>query len=261
MDLLTRPELLDRIAAAYALGTLRGGARRRFEALARQSPQARAAALLWQERLIGLTELQAVEVPSPNVWKRIENLLERPAHRAGQAGPLRLWRIAAWGGALATVAAVAVSLNLARVVDQQERQLAQARLQAVQLAQRNTELMAQLQAQPEIRYVAVLADDKAAASLLAMFDPKHNTLMLKRVGSFQEGPEKSLQLWAVPAAGGPQSLGVLGPDAVMRLPAAEQHLRQVPLLAVSREPKGGAPAGSGPTGPVLFKGAVLQTPL
>lgn len=262
MDLLTRPDLLDRIAAAYALGTLRGGARRRFETLARQSPQVRAVALLWQERLIGLTELQAVEIPSPNVWKRIENLLERPAPRVGQAaGPLRLWRIAAWGGALATVAAVAVSLNLARTVDLQERQLAQARQQAVQLAQRNTDLVAQLQAQPEIRYVAVLADDKAAASLLAMFDPKHNTLMLKRVGAFQEGPEHSLQLWALPAAGGPQSLGVLGPDAVMRLPAAEQHLRQAPLLAVSLEPKGGAPAGSGPTGPVLFKGAVLQTPL
>ena len=133
--------------------------------------QARAAALLWQERLIGLTELQAAEVPSPNVWKRIENLLERPAPRVSQAaGPLRLWRFAAWGGALATVAAMAIGLNLARTVDQQERQLAQARLQATQLAQRNTELMAQLQAQPEIRYVAVLADDKAAASLLAMFE-------------------------------------------------------------------------------------------
>lgn len=261
MDLLKRPELLDRIAAAHALGTLRGGARRRFESLARQSPQARAAALLWQERLIGLTELEAAQVPSPNVWKRIENLLERPAPRAAHAGPLRLWRFTTWGGALATVAAIAVSLNLARTVDQQERQLAQARQQATQLAQRNTDLMTQLQAQPEIRYVAVLADDKASASLLAMFDPKHNTLMLKRIGGFQEGPEQSLQLWAVPAAGGPQSLGVLGPDAVMRLPAAEQHLRQAPLLAVSLEPKGGAPAGSGPTGPVLFKGAVLQTPL
>jgi anti-sigma-K factor RskA len=31
----------------------------------------------------------------------------------------------------------------------------------------------------------------------------------------------------------------------------------VPALAVSLEPKGGAPAGSGPTGPVLFKGPWL----
>ena len=30
MHLTRNPELLDRLAAAYALGTLRGGARRRF---------------------------------------------------------------------------------------------------------------------------------------------------------------------------------------------------------------------------------------
>jgi hypothetical protein len=41
MNILQNPELVDRLAAAYALGTLRGGARRRFEALARQSPSLR----------------------------------------------------------------------------------------------------------------------------------------------------------------------------------------------------------------------------
>ena len=38
MDILRYPDLMERLAASYALGTLRGGARRRFEALARQSP-------------------------------------------------------------------------------------------------------------------------------------------------------------------------------------------------------------------------------
>ena len=36
MDIHRHPERLDHLAAAYALGTLRGGARRRFEALARE---------------------------------------------------------------------------------------------------------------------------------------------------------------------------------------------------------------------------------
>jgi anti-sigma-K factor RskA len=259
MDLLSNPDLLDRLAAAYALGTLRGGARRRFEMLARQSPQARAAALLWQERLIGLTELQVAQAPSPNVWRRIHNLLDQPTQPVRTAG--RGWRWASLAGALATLAAVVVGIQLARTVDTQAAQLAQARQQTVQLARANADLAAQLQAQPEIRYVAVLADEKATASLLAMFDPKHNTLVLKRVGDFAEGPEKSLQLWAIPAAGGPQSLGVLGEGAVMRLPAAEHQVGQAPLLAVSLEPKGGVPGEGGPTGPVLFKGAVLRTPL
>src|SRR5512133_1490187 len=88
MDITRHPELLERLAAAHALGTLRGGARRRFEHVARQSPTARAAALLWQERFAALTELQPTEAPSANVWKRIENLLiaQRPGASAPHAG-------------------------------------------------------------------------------------------------------------------------------------------------------------------------------
>jgi hypothetical protein len=37
-------------------------------------------------------------------------------------------------------------------------------------------------------------------------------------------------------------------------------LGQVPARAVRLEPKGGVPGEGGPTGPVLFKGALLQTP-
>ena len=58
MNITQHPDLLDRLAASYALGTLRGGARRRFEALAREHATVRAAALVWQTRWSGLTELQ-----------------------------------------------------------------------------------------------------------------------------------------------------------------------------------------------------------
>ena len=70
-----------------------------------------------------------------------------------------------------------------------------------------------------------------------------------------------MQLWALPPAGGPRSLGVLGGGAVVKLTAAENQVKEVPTLAISLEPKGGVPEGSGPSGPVLFKGALLQTTL
>jgi anti-sigma-K factor RskA len=264
MDLARHPELLDRLAAAYALGTLRGGARRRFEAIARQSPAVRTAALLWQERFAALTELQWAQAPSPNVWKRIENIIaaqRQPAvERPRQSGSsVRWWRGATFAGAVATVAAIAFSLNLLGEVGQRDQQLAQLGSARATLAAQNAQLAAQLQAKPEIQYVAVLADDRSAASMLVTFDPAHNTLTIKRVGGYQEAADKSLQLWALPPSGGPRSLGVLGESPVVKLTAAENQVREAPALAISLEPKGGVPTERGPTGPVLFKGALLKT--
>jgi anti-sigma-K factor RskA len=266
MNLLDHPDLADRLAAAYALGTLRGGARRRFETQARQSPALRAAALAWQERFAAMTELQQAQAPSANVWKRIENLVAAEASPAAAAAAptagkvhraFGFWRGAAFAGALATVVAVVVGVNLRGELAERDAQLAQVDRARTNLAQERAQLVSQLQATPEIRYVAVLADDKSAPSVLVTFDPKHNTLTLKRIGGFQEGPEKSLQLWTIPPGGSPRSLGVLGETPVVKLTAAEALVRDPHTLAVSLEPRGGVSGEAGPTGPVLFKGPML----
>ena len=260
MNLLQNPQLLEHLASSYALGTLRGGARRRFEALAREQAPVRAAALIWQSRLSSLTELQTQATPAPAVWTRIDNLVQgdkaQAAMQAARQAPsttesengfggwlrsLALWRGASAAGAIATIAAVAVGLGA-----RQELGTEVARLQT------------QLQAAPQIEYVAVLADDKAAASMLVTFDPKAKKLTLQRVGAYQEAGDRSLQLWALPPSGGPKSLGVLGSDKLLRLTAGEGDVREVPTLAISLEPKGGVPSETGPTGPVLFKGALIQ---
>lgn len=265
MNITQTPELLDQLAASYALGTLRGGARRRFEALAREHATVRAAALVWQTRWSGLTELQPVAQPAPAVWTRIDNLVQADkaglamqAQRAAAAATaqepqaaggwwrnLLVWRGAAMAGALATVAAVVVGVQ----VNGGLHHTTGAQIAALQQ---------QLQAAPQIQYVAVLADDKAAASMLVTFDPKSKQLVLQRVGGFKEGADKSLQLWALPPGQGPRSLGVLGQDKLLKLVAGEADVNQVPTLAISLEPKGGVPSETGPTGPVLFKGALIQ---
>ncbi len=275
MNITQNPELVDRLAASYALGTLRGGARRRFETLAREHATVRAAALVWQGRWSGLTELQALAptppgvaqaapTPSANVWLRIQNLVEADrgaaAQRAAQGanGPtpnvvawwrnLRLWQGAAAAGALATAAAVVVGLQT------------QSSLRTT-LGTQVAALQQQLQATPQIRYVAVLADEKADASVLVTFDARNQQLVLERLGNFQEGRDKSLQLWALPPGGAPRSLGVLGQDRKLTLTAAESQVRQVPTLAISLEPLGGVPGETGPTGPVLFKGPLVTRTL
>lgn len=263
MNLLQHPELLDRLASAYALGSLRGGARRRFEAMAREQAPVRAAALIWQSRLSSLNELQPQAEPDAVVWTRIHNLVQGEKAGAAQqvarahaaaataaAEPtglsawlrsLTLWRTASAVGALATVAAVTVGLGLRQ-----------------ELGGEIARLQTQLQAAPQIEYVAVLGDDQAAASMLVTFDPKAKKLTLQRVGAYQEAGDRSLQLWALPPTGAPKSLGVLGRDKVLRLSAGERDVREVPTLAISLEPQGGVPSETGPTGPVLFKGALIK---
>lgn len=270
MNIQGHPALIEQLAASYALGTLRGGARRRFETLARGNAHVRAAAMIWQSRLSSVAELQAPSAPSPAVWTRIENLVnaEKQAAAMGDArakaqaetrraqglwwASLGLWRGAALSGVLAAVVAGFAGLNLSELNGQLRGQVAK-------LTGDNQQLLAQLAAAPDIQYVAVLADDKSSASMLVTFDPKNRRLLLKRVGGFQAQADKSLQLWALPAAGGPRSLGVLGREPVIRLTAAGSDVREVPTLAISLEPLGGAPAGSGPTGPVLLKGALIET--
>ncbi|MET1115897.1 MAG: anti-sigma factor [Comamonas sp.] len=255
MNLTRNPELLDRLASAYALGTLRGGARRRFEALAREFTQVRAAALLWQGRWSAFAEVQAPVQPDAAVWIRIDNLLQADKARSAHTAPerrLSWWRNAAWAGAFATLAAVTVGLwshQALRQASGQQLALLQGQVQTAQAA---------LQATPQIQYVAVLADGRQDPSMLVTFDPRHNRLVLQRVGGFHEGADQSLQLWALPPQGAPRSLGVLGEGRIAQLPAREAQVQAVPTLAISLEPKGGVPGATGPTGPVLFTGALIR---
>ena len=250
MNLAAHPRLLALLSAAHALGTLRGGARRRFETLAREQAAVRASALLWQDRLASLTELETPIAPDPAVWTRIRNLVDAEQQREALArqrsasaattsrsggwwGSLALWRGAAAAGALATVLAVVVGAGLRE----------------------------QLRSAPQVQYVAVLSDDRSAASMLVTFDPKNRQLTLQRVGPYREAADRSLQLWALPPGGAPRSLGVLGPEQALHLAATPSELQAVPALAISLEPKGGVPSERGPTGPVLFKGPLIEKTL
>ncbi len=256
MNLNQHPELLQKIAASYALGTLRAGARRRFETMAREHPAVRAAGLLWQSHWAGLTELQAPEQPPAAVWTRIDNLVqaERSAlrQRARQAMPapwwqrLGLWQGAAAMGAFATAAAVVVALQATGGLQDSSQQIASLK---AELAER---------AAPQSTYVAVLRDEKAAAALLVTFDARAKQLQLQRVGGFEVPEGRSLQLWALPEGGKPRSLGVLVDGRSQALPAGAGEVQGVPMLAISLEPKGGVPSEGGPTGPVLFTGEWIQ---
>ena len=84
----SRAELADRLAADYVAGTLRGAARRRFEALLPAHAVLRAATRQWEARLMPLTAAIPPQQPPPQVWQRIEARIDGhgAAARGGRAG-------------------------------------------------------------------------------------------------------------------------------------------------------------------------------
>jgi len=222
----SRKDLADALAAEYVSGTMRGGARRRFEALLPAHPALREATLAWSERLMPLTAALAPVEPSGDVWRRISDRLDR--RKSVGAGAWE--RLSFWRGltAFASVAAIGLAVLLA-----------------------NPRAVA-----PPI--VVVLAATGAAASgaaaapIVASISGDGTSLVARPIAPVALRPDRSLELWAVPTQGAPRSLGVLpGGGGVVALRG--KVLAGADTLAVTVEPAGGSPTGA-PTGPIVYAG-------
>jgi anti-sigma-K factor RskA len=103
------PELRQHLAAEYALGTLRGLARRRFERVLAADPGLRDLVQDWELRLNLLAESAPAVAPPDRVWQRIEQRLG-PV-RAGEALLGRWWNsLGFWRGASLLAAGAAAAL-------------------------------------------------------------------------------------------------------------------------------------------------------
>lgn len=260
MNIVQNKILLQRLAADYGLGTMPGAARRRFEALARQQTPVRQAIRDWQERLAGLTELQAPAMPPEVVWKRIEIALhlEREALRLAAArskasaapqsqAPSQPWwrQLFVWQGFSAA------ALSLALLAWWQPWQAAP-----------DASTQARAPAGTASETLALLLDADNRPAWLASWSGARQQVQLQDLLGQPVPAGRSLQLWAVPAQGAPRSLGVLGAgDAGKVLSAAASQVQGAALLALSLEVEGGVPEAGGPQGPILFKGPLVHRTL
>src|SRR5688572_86087 len=119
--------LIDELAAQYALGTLRGAARRRFERLCQQDASASLALRRWEERFLDLGAQILPVHPSALVWPRI-----RQRVRADRKRNVKVWNVARWAAAAGIAALTTVIVwwamlapveLVATLVDQQQVQL------------------------------------------------------------------------------------------------------------------------------------------
>ena len=227
----SRPELADRLAADYVTGTLRGPARRRFEALLPAHANLRAAVRSWHEQLMPLTASIPPVQPPPEVWKRIEARISRGSAAAAKPPSPRWWaQLAVWRGvsAFATVAAVSLGLLLASPAP----------------------------SRPPIIVVlnAAGAGDSGVvpASFVARISGDGRALVTRPLLNVSLEANRALELWAVPPSGAPRSLGLISAAAATVVKKGKL-LDGTAALAVSLEPSGGSPTGA-PTGPILFVG-------
>ena len=227
----SRPELADRLAAEYAAGLMRGGARRRLESLLPAHPTLRSAVRAWHDRLMPLTLAVTPVEPSAAVWKRIESRLGGGAVPQGTAaravGRLAFWRAFASIAGLATLV-LAVLLATPGPV------------------------------QPPIIVVLTPTAGQpgtagpAPASIVASISADGRGIVTRPLVNVNLAADRTLELWSLPRDGAPRSLGLIAGDRATVLQRG-RLLDDTDALAVSLEPPGGSTTGA-PTGPVLFVG-------
>ena len=101
------PDIKHALAAGYVLGTLRGRARSRFDAMAATDGELARFREQWEAFLVPLAGRVAPVAPPSRVWRAIEARIARPRERGatGIWSSLAFWR---WIGAGLAAAAVAL---------------------------------------------------------------------------------------------------------------------------------------------------------
>lgn len=226
------PQLIDKLAGEYVLGTLRGLARKRFERLAADDATIRLHIREWEERLMALSNSLPDVEPPARVWRAIEARIRAEAKRQPQASRwFNWWRPLALGMA-GISAALMVYIGIGITPG----------------------------AQPRDSYIVVLNSDKMKPVMLAKADALTGEIQIRVLASQTLASDKALELWGLPKAGKPRSYGLLPASGVVRLKfdkPVDQVLQDIAALAVSLEPQGGSPTGQ-PTGPVLYSGELIR---
>jgi anti-sigma-K factor RskA len=216
-------DLVDRLAAEYVLGTLRGSARRRLERWRATSALVDERCRFWEEGLMPLLLGLKPVTPPPHIWQGIRARLNLSS--LARRDRVRRYALAA------SVVLVALLGVLAYW-----RTLAPGR--AVEVATISATSGA-LMWQVEIY---------AAAGEAQQLSIRAGTLAAPPAG-------RDYELWALPKGRPPVSLGLLPyrHSATRRVLSAaqQQALAASAQVAVSVEPPGGSPTGQ-PTGAVLF---------
>jgi anti-sigma-K factor RskA len=247
-----KPDLEDRLAAEYVLGTLRFAARRRFQAWMRDDAALRITVTDWEERLTPMAASVPDVAPPARVWSAIEKRIAGSPRVTAPAAPpavgwwdsLNFWR---------NLGLVTTGCALALVVGNMIRspQIIEREVERIVVREVESSTM-----QPS--YIAMLENETGEPVFMAYAARKSDELWVKSMALAPLERGRVYELWGIPPQPGmpPKSLGLVpaAEKGTIKLAAvADQSLADFPRLAISLEPTGGSRTGL-PTGPIMYKG-------
>ena len=227
MELRNNTELRDLLAGEFVLGTLRGGARRRFVSMCRTDRDLQQRVDRWSEQLTPLLDLVPDQTPPDRVWRALAGRIPelgaaKPAVGGGFWSSLALWR----GFALAMTLVAAVSVGLMQKgADVSQQQASRA---------------------APLLFATFTAPDTKAPLAVAMMDAHQGEVMIKVLAPDLEVPaDKTLQLWMIrPGSTAMISVGVAphgGMNSITVPVGRGADLSGAKTLGLSLEPVGGSP--------------------
>ncbi|MGQ7843046.1 anti-sigma factor [Granulosicoccus sp. 3-233] len=250
-------------AGEYVLGSLRGTERDVFEKILAADEETRARVRWWQHQLAALDSRVAPVTPPPHLLPLIMSRIGTEKHAPGDTEqeelteqlttdavrqdtsdnvvswrrrPSRrsntLWKTIA---GLATAASIAMAALLLQSTTHDET----------------------VAPGPELNMISIVQDDSQESLWILSTRDGSNQLQVVALAPPPLEADRSFELWMVkPDDGGVSSVGLLptneGESLLLTLPLGTAEAQQ---FAVSLEPSGGSPE-AGPTGPVLFSGAI-----
>jgi anti-sigma-K factor RskA len=212
------------------IGTLRGRARARFQALLHYDPGLRQIVAEWEARLTPLAAAAGEIAPPTRVWRAVAQRIAGSATKG-----LAFWRGLA-------VTSTAFVLILAAFIGLTPRP------------------------EPPMAMVAVMSDDKGEPALVVSWPPmkamRDPHVRIKVVQAHPVmAPGTTWEMWMLPGGqAAPVSMGLITTDVDQTMPiqpALASRMEGAWGMAMSVEPKGGSPTGA-PTGPVIFKGQCVR---
>jgi len=229
------PQLISALAAEYVLGTLRGKARERFEALKFENEDIIKEIKYWESHLNEMAlHLQPIE-PREYVLQNVRRRLGFVGHQAGgseahlntgnvvqfkqdkttQKDKNTVWK---WWSGIATAAALVLAILVSTNIEVDTMQ--------------------------QVQSLAVISNDDAKT--LWSIDVLANDIRVKVTSFVPKLPNNDYQLWIVPASGAaPISIGVMqqAGEFYLSKPVEFDNI-DIAALAVSKEPIGGSPNGA-----------------